>query len=221
MARARTGPTPPRASPPDLPERLDSHTAMAARDDLSGVSIDAMSGDVSLAHGRLIDGLVEGASLGRWDLTGATLTDVRIADLRANEVITRDGAWRSVEIIGGRIATLDASRAAWDGVRLEGLRIDYLSLAAADVGDLVLVGCDIGTLDVPQARLVRVAFEDCRVDEVDTRGLRGEHLDLRGLEALRFTDTRGLTGATLSVRQAELHGPAFAAALGIRLAPGS
>jgi hypothetical protein len=41
-------------------------------------------------------------------------------------------------------------------------------------------------------------------------------VDLRGLEALAFTDVRALTGAWLQPRQAELHAPR-SRRLGIRI----
>lgn len=69
-----------------------------------------------------------------------------------------------------------------------------------------------------EATLTRVRFVDCRADEVDTRGLRATDLDLRGLEALAYTDPRGLSGATLAARQADVHAAGFAHALGIRVA---
>lgn len=47
------------------------------------------------------------------------------------------------------------------------------------------------------------------------RGLRLKDLDLRGLDVLSFTDVRGLAGATILERQAELHAVAFAQSLGI------
>lgn len=197
---------------------LEQHAGLAARDDLLGVRIERLEGDVSAVHGRLAESRIDGASVGRLDLTGATLSDVVMTDVRAVELIARDGTWRSVEVVGGRIGTLDALRAGWDAVVLRALRIDYLSLPAAEISDVVIADCEIGTLDVPDARLTRVRFEGSRADEIDTRGLRGADLDLRGIEALSFTDARALTGATLSPRQAELHAPAWAAALGIRLA---
>ena len=142
-----------------------------------------------------------------------------VTDLRAVELVSRDGTWRNVVVEGGRIGTLDALRAEWDGVTLRGVRIDYLSLPSAALGDVRIVGCEIGTLDVPEARLTRVRFDDARADEVDTRGLRSTDVDLTGLEALSFTDPRGLAGAWLSPRQSELHAASFAHALGIRIAP--
>ena len=61
----------------------------------------------------------------------------------------------------------------------------------------VVADCVIGALDLPQATLTRVRFEDSRADEVDTRGLRAEHLDLRGLEAVSYTDPPACAGDAL------------------------
>jgi len=202
---------------PDLPAVLDAGE-LAPRADLMGTLIDAPTGAASAAHGRIAESRIASASVDRLDLTGTGLSDVAIDQIKAVELIARDGAWRGVEISGGRIGTLDGLRAEWDGVVLRGIRIDYLSLPSAEIGDLLVVDCEIGTLDVPEARLTRVRFERSRADEVDTRGLRAVDLDLRGLEALSYTDPRGLTGATLDARQAELHAAAFADALGIRIA---
>lgn len=164
MARPRSGPTAPRESPPDLPAHLDllDPHSVVPRVELSAVRVKGLIGPVSAAHGRIVDARIDDASVDRFDLTGTALTDVAIRDLRATELLAREGSWRSVEIIGGRIATLDASRASWDGIRLQGLRVDYLSLASADVGDLMVIDCQIGSLDLPQARANRVAFYRCK-----------------------------------------------------------
>ncbi len=219
MARRTTAPTPPRDHTPDLPPRLEEHTGLAPRADVVGAQVTLDAGDTDAAHGRIAESRLAAASVGRLDLTGATLTDVVVTDLRAVELVSRDGTWRNVVVEGGRIGTLDALRAEWDGVTLRSVRIDYLSLPSAALGDVRIVGCEVGTLDVPEARLTRVRFDDARADEVDTRGLRSTDVDLTGLEALSFTDPRGLAGAWLSPRQSELHAASFAHALGIRIAP--
>ena len=218
MVGRRDSPAAPRISTPDLPDELDDLEALAPRDDLLGVRIAGLSGAVTAPHARIAESRIEPAGVDALDVTGATLTDVAIADLRAPSLLARDGAWRTVDISGGRIGTLDALRATWQGVVLRGIRIDYLSLASARLDDVLFVDCTIGALDVPEARLARVRFDGCRADEVDTRGLRAADLDLRGLEALSFTDARALQGATLDARQAETHAAAFADALGIRVA---
>lgn len=197
---------------------FDEVDHLTARADVIGAQIGGLAGTVSAAHGRIAESRIDAASVDRLDLTGAVLSDVVIDGIRAVEVGLRDGTWRNVEVTGGRIGTLDGLRSTWDGVTLRGIRIDYLSLPSSELSDVLVVDCEIGTLDLPDARVTRVRFEGTRADEIDTRGLRAADLDLRGIEALGFTDAKSLTGATLSPRQTELHAPAFAAALGIRLA---
>ncbi len=219
MARRTDAPTPPRAADPDLPSEFEELATLSARDDVQGARAGALRGAVSIAHGRLVDSLVDEASVDRFDATGASWADVRLRDIRAVELVARDGTWRAVEVVGGRVGTFDATRARWDAVTLRGLRIDYLSLASATVSDLSIIDCEIGSLDVPDATLARVAFEGCRVDEMDTHGLRARDVDLRGAEVLAFTDARSLAGIWIGARQAEVHAVAWAGALGIRIAP--
>ena len=218
MARRTDGPIPPRDGSPDLPRRLEETSELQTRTEVFAARITGLTGHIDASHAHLTECVVEGATIDRWDLTGAALTDVRIDDLRATEVVARDTRWRSVEISGGRIGTLDLMRAEFDGIIVRGARIDYLSLPAAQLADVQFIDCRIGTMDLPQATTTRVAFTGSQVDEVDTRGLRAQHTDLRGLEALSFTDPTALRGATLSPQQAETHAVALAVALGISVA---
>ncbi|MEH3089050.1 MAG: hypothetical protein PGN24_05385 [Microbacterium arborescens] len=210
-------------SDPDLPSnlvpgRLERHgELMEARVELG-------SGTVDGAHARLAESVVAPTALERLDLVGSILADVRFDDIAAAELLARDASWRTVLIAAGRIGTLDAARGRWDGVVLRGLRIDYLSVSGATVRDVVIADCRIGTLDAPGAQLERVRFENTTVDEFDTRAMTSSDLDLRGLEALAFTDVRALRDVTLSLRQAEAHAAALAGALGIDVrddAPGA
>lgn len=190
---------------------------LALRGTVHGGEIQDATGDIDAAHSQLTECTWTDASLDRVDLTGASISDVRVTNFRAVELIARDSHWRTVVFDQGRIGTLDLQRAEWDVVLLRGLRIDYLSLASATVSDLVIEDCDIRALDLPNARLRRVRMDRSRVDEVDTRELRAEDVDLRGLEALSFTSPAGLRGVTLSPRQAEVHAASFATALGVRI----
>lgn len=215
MPRRTDGPRPPHPSDPDLPRDLDTVTSLVRHDDIVGARIVDVTGDVDAAYARIAECVFAPATLDRLDLRGATLVDVEIEDLRATSLLATDGSWRAVRLRGGRIGTLDLSRARADRVELRGARIDYLTLGQAEANDILFTGCSLGALDVPLAKLERVRFEDCRVDEVDSRELRARDLDLRGLEALAYTDPASLRGATLSARQTELLSDSFATALGI------
>nr|WP_232528489.1 pentapeptide repeat-containing protein [Microbacterium sp. MAH-37] len=183
------------------------------RADLLEASVEC-AGDTDLAHGSLEQCVLTG-SADRVDLTGATLLDVRIEDLRAPVVSLRDSTIRRLSIERGRIGTLDLSTARIGELEIRGARIDYLSLGAARAEDVLIADTMLHTLDVPQATLTRVRFEGTRADEVDTRGLVAKDVDLRGLDALAYLDVLSLRGATLGSRQVELLAPAFATAAGI------
>ncbi|GAA3022612.1 hypothetical protein [Microbacterium dextranolyticum] len=218
MAARPVLPAAPRVGTPDIPHHLEEHVGLEPRADLLAVEVIGLSGDVDASHGRLAEARIAAASVGRLDVTGASLVDVEIDDLRAVALGARDGRWRNVAITGGRIASIDGLRTRWESVVLRGVHIDYLSLASGEIEDVRFVDCRFGTIDLPEARVNRVSFEGCRADDVDTRGLRTTHLDLRGLEALAFTDARSLAGVWFSPGQLERHAAAWAEALGIRVA---
>lgn len=213
----RSHPLPPRLSPPDLPPHLEDGPPPARGGDFFQVQWASLAEETDAAHAALTECALSGASVERLDLTGATLVDVEVRDLRATTLIARSSRLRRVRITGGRIGTLDLADAEIDEVELRGVRIDYASLAAARIADLLIADCTIGTLDLPQATVARMAFADSRAEDVDTRGVRAKDLDLRGLEAVSYLDAGSLRGATLSSRQVEYLAPALAAALGIRV----
>ncbi len=217
MPPRETRPRPPRQARPDLPPRLAVGTTLSRRSDTSQTRIEGLAGDVDAAHARLVECVLAASAVDRLDLTGATLIDVAIEELRATTVAAVSGTWRSVTITGGRIGTLDLSRAQMDAVELRGARIGYLALGQAVVADLLIADCVIGALDLPGASLERVRFEDSRADDVDTREMRAADLDLRGLQALGYTDPAALRGATLSPHQASALAESFAAALGVQV----
>jgi uncharacterized protein YjbI with pentapeptide repeats len=204
----------PLVSAPDLPEQLDAAQPQRSAD-LIAARIE-LDGDADLAHSTLEQCVLTGTA-NTLDLRGATLMDVELQELRIADLPARAANLRRVRISGGRIGTLDLSDARIGELELHGVRIDYLTLAAAKAVDVRIDSCQITALDLPGATLTRLAFTDSRSDEVDTRGLRAEHVDLRGLDALSFLDVASLRGTTLTFRQVELLAPAFAAAAGIIL----
>jgi uncharacterized protein YjbI with pentapeptide repeats len=214
---SRDDPEAPRRTEPSLPSVRERMTAVTRGADVQGADLTGIRGDVDAAHSHIVESLWDAPDVGTLDLTGGAMTDVRVSHLRATQVRARDARWRDVSVEGGRVGSLDLLRAELDGVVFRGVRIDYLGLAAASLRHVRFVDCTFGALDLPEARADRIAFEHCRADEVDARGLRAVHADLRGLDALAFTDISGLRGVTLSPDQAMQHGVAFATALGVRV----
>ncbi|MFS0867578.1 hypothetical protein AB3M83_09655 [Microbacterium sp. 179-B 1A2 NHS] len=214
MARARIHPHPPRMAAPDLPPDLEPGE-LTRSGDITGARVHLAGGRTDAGHSRISECTITAASVDRLDLTGATVSDVYLEQPVATEVIARDATWRTVIVRGGRIGSLDLSRGRWDAVLLEGVRIDYLSAGSATLRDVQVTDCRITAWDAPGARIERLAFSATRVDEFDTREMQAVDLDLRGLDALSFTDVRALRGATMSGAQAAEHATSFAAALGI------
>ncbi len=207
-------PLPPRVSAPDLPPRLQPARLHGPGDVHAGI-LDDLTGDIDASGVHITESVIRGADLGSFALRGSTVADVDIHDLRAVDAAFGESRWQTVRLIGGRIGTLDLSRADLTGVELRGIRIDYLNLSGSTVSDVLFADCIIGALDAPQATLKRVAFEGCRADEIDNRGWRIENLDLRGLEALHFLDLAALRGATITGQQVENLARGFAIAAGV------
>lgn len=214
MARTTESPAAPRVSPPDLPEEFTS-AAPARSADLLAASLD-LTDSVDLAYASLEQCTIR-ADADAVDLTGATILDVAMTQVRIAALKMRDAGIRRLQIVGGRIGTLDLSGARIDELELRDLRIDYLNLGGARASDVLISGCSIRTIDMPQAELTRVRFEATSSDEVDPRGMRATDVDLRGLDALSYLDANSLRGTTLTGFQVQQLAPVIAAGLGIQL----
>lgn len=216
MSRTTDRPIAPRVSPPDLPAHLDKGEP-GRRADLIAQRLEDLTGRVDLSHGTLEQCTLTG-NMERLDLTGTTLLDVDMTDVRAAEFIARDTSIRRLRIRGGRIGTLDLSEARIAELELRDLRIDYLTLGSAKGDDILIVDCTIRAVDVPAATLKRVRFENCRTEEFDPRGFRATDVDLRGLDVAHILDIGGLRGTTLDYRQVVDLAPTLATAAGIHVA---
>lgn len=204
----------PRVSAPDVPSELVDGQ-LRRRGELHAAWVQHTTGVVDATHSHISDSRLSTIVVESLDLTGCSLTDVDIDELRGVTVTSRESRWQSVRITGGRVATLDLSRSDLIGVEIRGLRIDYLSMAGSTASDLLFVDCVIGAWDAPQSKLSRVRFEGCLVDEVDNRDWRGENVDLRGLDAARYLSMGALRGTTLTEQQVSALGRDFAAAAGV------
>lgn len=214
MARTPESPVAPRLSPPDLPDDFaPAHPRRSA--DLIAAALD-LTGDIDLAYASLEQCRVT-ADADTIDLTGATILDVEMSNIRVASLRMRNSGIRRLRVTGGRIGTLDLSGARVDELELRDVRIDYLNLGGSRVEDVDVTGCRIRALDMPQAELTRIRFTDSASDEVDTRGMRASDVDLRGLDALSFLDANSLRGTTLTSFQVQQLAALIAAGLGIQI----
>ena len=209
----------PKASPPVLPELLETPAASLEPQDLregeritgQGVTrLDATRatirrcevlltgvGELTLDHGRLID---------------SRLRDPEIATLAAPE-----STWRGVAAEGGRIGVLECPAARWDSVALQGVRVGFLSLRDATLVDVRLDDCRVDTLDLSGADVTRLSLAGCTVGELLVSRTRLADVDLRGAELSRIDDAAALAGAVVGASQLIDLAPLLAAALGLRV----
>ncbi len=210
-------PAPPRPSAPDLPDTLERLEGVARGDDVEDAEVTGLSGVVEAGRTIFTACRVPGIDADRMVLTDARLADVVLDSPRITSLEGRGVRMRRVLVVGGRLGSCDLGEADLEGVEFRGVRIDYLGLARAALEDLAFVDCRIGTLDLPGATVSRVALRDCRADEVGTDHLRANDLDLRGLDAGRWTSVAGLRGATMTVDQVAGLLPDLARHVGIDL----
>ncbi|MDO8382966.1 MAG: pentapeptide repeat-containing protein [Microbacterium sp.] len=217
MARREEHPFAPRVSAPDLPAELAAGDGLRRDGEHFQLLFTDLDETTDASHAEISECRLAGASVDALTLTGASLVDVEVDQLRATTVSARGARLRRVRLTGGRIGTLDLGMTDIDEIELRGIRIDYLTLGGARIEDMLVADCVIGSLDLPQATAKRVRFAETRGDEVDARGLRAEDVDLRGLEMLSLTDAAALRGATLSSVQVERLARSLASALGIQV----
>lgn len=146
------------------------------------------------------------------------LVECRLAEPDVTSVRGRDGTWRAVEVVGGRVPALDLAGCTWDGVAVSGSRLGYVNLRDATLIDVVLDGCRIDTLDLAGATAERVRLRDCVVDELIVTRATLRDVDLREARIEQIEGVIHLAGATISVDQLVGLAAGLAAELGIRVA---
>ena len=168
--RSSDGPSRPRVSPPDLAWQSSKRvSSVAPHADLIGVRLAGLEGTVSGAHTHLTECAIGEAcrtrarsdrsdTLGRRDRRSARGR----ADSPHGTVAQRTRDRRTDR-------PLDLSSAEVDSVELQGVRIDYLSLAQARVGDVLLRDCVLRTVDLPNRHALT-----CAVRRMSCRGGRHE-----------------------------------------------
>jgi uncharacterized protein YjbI with pentapeptide repeats len=161
---------------------------------------------------------IERCRLDDLDLRHARITDTLMADNDATSVNAAEGSWRDSILSGGRVGALTASSATWSGVRLRGIKLDFLDLSGAKVSNTVLEDCVIAELELGEADLRFVRFPGCDIGVLGLSGARLAEVDLSRATLHTISNVAGLRGATLSADQLIDLAPLLAAHVGIRIA---
>ena len=177
-----------------------------------------------LADALVLDGvtvrecLFDGPAGEQLSLRAARLQQVRVAEPQLVAIGGANAQFGDVELVGGRIASLDLHGARLTSVALVGVRLGYVNLRGATLADVVVENCTIDSLDLPAASATRVSFTGTTVKDLDLQGARLADVDLRGLEIGSIGGVEALRGSLISRQQLELLAPTLARALGITVA---
>jgi uncharacterized protein YjbI with pentapeptide repeats len=166
---------------------------------------------------------------------GVRARDLRLAGARLGRLGLLDCAFSRCDLAG-----LDAAASSLVRVELTGSRLTGLAGTEVLLRDVVLRDCRMDLASLRDARLERVTFERCDLRELDLQGARLHEVRLLGcdlseailedadctrceLHDCSYTGLRGisgLSGTTIGWPDAIELAPAFAAALGVRVADG-
>jgi uncharacterized protein YjbI with pentapeptide repeats len=160
---------------------------------------------------------IERCRLDDLDLRHARIIESLLADNDATSLNAAEGTWRDSLVTGGRIGALTASTATWSGIRLRGIKLDFLDLSGARVSTTVVEDCVIGELELAEADLRTVRFPGSSIEILGTSNTRLTDVDLSGARLRTIASIAGLRGATLSMDQLIDLAPLLAADAGIRI----
>lgn len=169
---------------------------------------------------RFIDCAFRGCSVDEVVWRGSRLVNSELREVRGVGSDLSSMAVRDVTVHDARLGGVQAHGAVWERVVLRGGKIDYLNLRAATLTDVLFDGCVLVEPDFSGARLERVAFTASTLRRVDFTSAVLTDVDLRSVSEWQLAaGLERLSGAVITPAQLLDLAPAFAAQLGIRVAP--
>ena len=111
----------------------------------------------------------------------------------------------------------NCTRAAWQSVRIDGGKLDYLNLRGSKLTDVQISDCIINELDLGSCTATRVALKNCTIGTLDLTGARLKDFDLRGTDFRTISGLGSLAGLVIDDYQLSLLAPLLAGHLGIRV----
>jgi uncharacterized protein YjbI with pentapeptide repeats len=122
----------------------------------------------------------DGAELAHREIAGAAWVDVRVAAVRATEVVFRDAdltgslfvdpAFRDTVFEHPKLANATIRGGSLSRVLIDGGRLTGFHVAETEIRDAVWRACGADMATFRHARLERVTFEDCSLREADFMG---------------------------------------------------
>ncbi|MHA7282067.1 pentapeptide repeat-containing protein [Arthrobacter sp. TMS2-4] len=170
-----------------------------------------------LAGTTLQECVLEAVSLDDTDLRGARFIGCAFEDLFAPVLRAPRSAWRETSLLSTRWGSAELYDSRFDGVRIDGGKLDYVNLRSAQLTDVLVSGCIIGELDLTGARATRLALRDCTIGTLTLDGARLKDVDLRTSSFRGINGLDGLRGATIDEHQLLVLAPFLAEGMGLRI----
>jgi uncharacterized protein YjbI with pentapeptide repeats len=186
-----------------LPPRLAADLAFRALDDLGEGAESVRARDMQLA----------GARLGRLGLLDCSLERCDLAGLDATS-----SSLVRVVLAGCRLTGADFGEALLRDVLMRESRMDLASLRDARLERVTFERCDLRELDLQGTRLHEVRFVGCDLSDAILDGADCTRCELYDCTYTGLRGISGLRGTTVGWADAVELAPAFAAALGVRVA---
>jgi uncharacterized protein YjbI with pentapeptide repeats len=155
---------------------------------------------------------VEGLTMRRARIVNSVLSEIHGASLDL-----ADSNWRDAEMTGGRLGAMVLAGATLLGVRIRGIKFDFVNMSAAKLDDVVFEDCEIGSLDARASQLRSVAFIDCDIRELDVAEAGLTAVDLTRARLQTLIGVESLRGAIVTRAQLFDLAPLLAVKLGIEV----
>ncbi|MUK02817.1 pentapeptide repeat-containing protein [Vibrio cholerae] len=176
----------------------------------------ALDGE-ELAGITLQECLLDGVSLHDAELRGARFIECSFEDLFAPVFRAPRSSWRETSLRSTRWGSAELYDSRFDGVRLDGGKLDYVNLRSSRLTDVLVTGCIIGELDLTGAKATRLALGDCTIGTLTLDGAQLSDVDLRSSSFRSINGFDGLRGATIDEYQLQLLAPFLAESAGLRI----
>ncbi|MFC5909977.1 pentapeptide repeat-containing protein [Streptacidiphilus monticola] len=168
---------------------------------------------------RFIEAALSGVSLTSVGLRQARLNDVWLQGVRLVGCDAAESSWLDAEVGQSVLAGLELWGAGLRRVVFHHCKFDSVNLRGAKLTEVWFVDCVLKEVDFGGAALQQVSFPGSTLDAVHLDQARLRDVDLR--QAVRIDLASGveaLRGSTITGHQLLDLAPAFAQALGVRVA---
>lgn len=160
----------------------------------------------------------QGVSFNEAQLRSAAFSDCLLAELYAPVFMAARTSWRDVQLSNPRLGSAEIYDSAWQSVRIDGGKVDFLNLRGAKLNDVMISDCIINELDLGSATAARVAFKNCTIGTLDLNGAKLKDFDLRSTDFRTISGLGSLSGVVVDDYQLSLLAPLLANHLGLVVA---